>query len=263
MLPAAWRTALVTGASSGIGRAFAVALAARGLDVVAVARRKDRLDDLAEEVAVSPGGSIEVLAADLADRSELVEVEARLTDPSRPVDVLVNAAGFGRQGRFATLSVEDEERQVQVNVVAILRLTRAALPGMIDRGTGALVNVSSIAGHQPIPLWATYSACKSFLTTMTRAVEDELKGTGVKALLVLPGFTTSEFHDHTGFERSLIPAPAWMQPDQVVAASLRALERGRAEVVPGLHFRALALSSRLSPWAVTRRVLRVATRRMW
>ena len=253
----------MTGASSGIGRAFAVALAREGLDVVAVARRKDRLDELAEEIAGLHSRDVEVLPADLADPAQLAAVEDRLEDASRPVDVVVNAAGFGSQGRFATLPVDEEQRQVQVNVVGLMRITRAALPGMIERGTGAVVNVSSIAGHQPIPLWATYSASKAFVTTLTRAVEDELKGTGVQALLVLPGFTTSEFHDHTGFERSLVPGPAWMEPDEVADAALRALERRRAEVVPGLHFRALALSSRLSPWALTRRVLRVATRRMW
>ncbi len=263
MLPASWRTALVTGASSGIGRAFAVSLAGEGLDVVAVARRKDRLEELAEEIAGVHHRNVEVLPADLADPAELGAVEARLGEASRPIDVVVNAAGIGNQGRFATLPVDEEQRQVEVNVVALMRLTRAALPAMVERGTGAVVNVSSIAGHQPIPLWATYSACKAFVTTLTRAVEDELKGTGVQALLVLPGFTTSEFHDHTGFERSLVPGPAWMEPDEVAHAALRALERRRAEVVPGLHFRALALSSRLSPWAVTRRVLRVATRRMW
>jgi len=263
MLPTSWRTALVTGASSGIGRALAVGLARRGLDLVVVARRANRLEELAEEVRTAHGRAAEVLAADLGDPDQRGPVEARLADPTRPVDVLVNSAGFGSQGRLATLGIDDEERQVQVNVLAVLRLTRAALPGMIERGTGAVVNVSSIAGHQPIPLWATYSASKAFVTTLSRAVQDELKSTGVRCLTVLPGFTRSEFHDHTGFERSLIPGPLWMESEAVAEAALDSLEQGRAEVVPGLHFRALALSSRLSPWAVTRRVLRVATRRMW
>lgn len=263
MRPTSWSTALVTGASSGIGRALARGLARRGLDLVVVARRQDRLEQLADELRAEHGRTVEVLAADLGDPAQRGPVEARLADPARPVDVLVNSAGFGSQGRLATRPIDEEERQVQVNVVAVLRLTRAALPGMIERGTGAVVNVSSIAGHQPIPLWATYSASKAFVTTMTRAVEDELKGTGVQALLVLPGFTTSEFHDHTGFERSLVPGPVWMTSEAVAARALDALDHGRAEVVPGLHYRALALSSRLSPWAVTRRVLRVATRRMW
>ena len=263
MLPTSWRTALVTGASSGIGRALAVGLARRGLDLVVVARRANRLEELAEEARTAHGRAAEVLAADLGDPDQRGPVEARLADPTRPVDVLVNSAGFGSQGRLATLGIDDEERQVQVNVLAVLRLTRAALPGMIERGTGAVVNVSSIAGHQPIPLWATYSASKAFVTTLSRAVQDELKSTGVRCLTVLPGFTRSEFHDHTGFERSLIPGPLWMESEAVAEAALDSLEQGRAEVVPGLHFRALALSSRLSPWAVTRRVLRVATRRMW
>ena len=256
-------TAVVTGASSGIGRAFAVGLAERGYDVVAVARRKDRLDELAEELRVKCGRSVEPLAADLSDPEQLATVEARLCDSAQPVDVLVNAAGFGTQGRLARLPVEEEERQIRVNAVALMRLTRAVLPDMIERGEGAVVNVSSIAGHQPIPLWATYSATKAFVTTFTRAVGGELKGTGVKTLLVLPGFTETEFHDHSGFERSLVPGPAWMTPSQVAEIALRRLEQGRPEAVPGVHYRALALASRLSPWAVTRRVLRVATRRMW
>ena len=263
MLPTSWRTAMVTGASSGIGRAMAVGLARRGLDVVAVARRQDRLEELAAEIRADHGRAVEVLAADLGDPSQRGPVEARLADAARPVDVLVNSAGFGSQGRLATLEIDDEEQQVQVNVLAVVRLTRTALPGMIERGTGAVMNVSSIAGHQPIPLWATYSASKAFVTTFSRAVQDELKGTGVRCVTVLPGFTRSEFHDHTGFERSLIPGPVWMESEAVAESALDALERGRAEVVPGLHFRALALSSRMSPWAVTRRVLRVATRRMW
>lgn len=263
MQPTSWRTALVTGASSGTGRAFALGLARRGIDVVAVARRRDRLDALAEEVRSSHGRQVEVLTADLADPAQLAAVEARLADGARPVDVLVNAAGFGSQGRFASLAADDEERQVRVNVVAVVRLTRAALDGMMARGTGAVVNVSSLAGQQAIPLWATYSATKAFVTTMTRALTEELRGTGVRSLLVVSGFVDTEFYDHTGFDRSLIPKPVWMQPQQVADLALRDLERGRTESVPGLRFRALGAASWVSPWPLTRRVLRVATRRMW
>jgi len=152
---------------------------------------------------------------------------------------------------------------VRLNVLAVVRLTHAALPGMIDRGHGAVVNVSSVAGHQPIPLWATYSAAKSFVTTFTRAVAGELRGTGVHMLALIPGFTSTEFQDHAGFERKLVPGPAWMTPEAVVAAALKDLERGRVHSFPGVHNRLVAAASRLSPWALTRRVLRVATRRMW
>jgi short-subunit dehydrogenase len=144
-----------------------------------------------------------------------------------------------------------------------VRLTHAALPGMITRRHGGIVNVSSVAGHQPIPLWATYSASKAFVTTFSRAVAGELKGTGVRMLVLLPGFTHTEFQDHAGFERKLVPGPAWMTPEAVAEVALRDLEHGRVHSFPGLHNRVVAAASRLSPWAVTRRVLRVATRRMW
>jgi short-subunit dehydrogenase len=261
--PSRWRTALVTGASSGIGRAFAWGLAGRGIAVVAVARRGDRLADLAAELQTACGVTVEVLEADLTDADQRASVEARLADRARPVDVLVNNAGFGTQGRFAELPVDREEEEIRLNVLAVVRLTHAVLPGMIERGDGGLVNVSSIAGHQPIPLWATYSATKAYVTTFSRALTAELAGTGVRVVTVMPGFTYSEFHDHSGFERALVPGKAWMTPEAVAETALRRLERGRKETVPGAHFRALAVASRLSPWPLTRRVLRVATRRMW
>lgn len=253
-----YRTALVTGASSGIGRAFAVALARQGTAVIAVARRRDRLDELAREAK-----GVEPLVADLTDGDQLATVERRLADPARPVDLLVNCAGFGTQGRFAELPLDAEDRMVRLNVLAVVRLTHAALPGMITRRHGGIVNVSSVAGHQPIPLWATYSASKAFVTTFSRAVAGELKGTGVRMLVLLPGFTHTEFQDHAGFERKLVPGPAWMTPEAVAEVALRDLEHGRVHSFPGLHNRVVAAASRLSPWAVTRRVLRVATRRMW
>lgn len=255
---ATYGTALVTGASSGIGRAFAVALAEQGTSVIAVARRRDRLEDLAREVS-----GVEVLAADLTDPSQLTTVEERLADGARPVDLLVNCAGFGTQGRFAELPVDVEDSEVRLNVLALVRLTRAALPGMVARGHGAVINVSSVAGHQPIPLWATYSASKAFVTTFSRAVAAELRGSGVRVLALLPGFTYTEFHERSGFERGLVPGPAWMTAQAVAETALRDLERGRVHSFPGLHNRAVAAASRLSPWAVTRRVLKVATRHMW
>jgi short-subunit dehydrogenase len=235
-----------------------VALAEQGTTVVAVARRRDRLEELAREV-----GDVEVLMADLTDEDQLATVETRLADPARPVDLLVNCAGFGTQGRFATLPADVEDRQVRLNVLAVVRLTRAALPGMVERGHGAVVNVSSVAGHQPIPLWATYSASKAFVTTFSRAVAAELRGTGVRVLTVLPGFTHTEFQDHSGFERNLIPGPFWMTPQAVAEAALRDLGRGWVHSFPGFHNRVIAAASRVSPWALTRRVLRVGTRKLW
>ena len=250
----------MTGASSGIGEAFARRLAADGADVVVVARRRNRLEELASELTATNGCRVDVLEADLTDPSQRAAVEARLSDPDRPIDLLVNSAGFGTQGPFAELPVETEEEEIQLNVLALVRLTRAALPGMIERGRGGVLNVSSIAGHQPLPLWATYSASKAFVTTFSRAVAAELRGTGVQVLTLMPGFTHTEFHDRSGFTRELIPSPAWMKPDAVVDKALHALGRGRDGTIPGIQNRALATASRLSPWALTRRVLQLATR---
>ncbi|MGH9225512.1 MAG: SDR family NAD(P)-dependent oxidoreductase [Acidimicrobiales bacterium] len=261
--PPQWRTALVTGASSGIGRAFALALARRGMDVVAVARRRDRLEELAAEIAETYGRSVEILPADLSEREGLAAVEARLADADRPVDVLVNGAGFGTSGKFVDSSVETEQQEIDVNVSALVRLTRAAVPPMVARGTGAVVNVSSIAGHQPLPWWATYAATKAYVTTFSRALAAELGGTGVRVLTLMPGFTRTEFHKHDQLTRELIPGPAWMTPDAVAESALGRLERGRTESIPGFHNRAIAYLSRMSPWPLTRLVLRLGTRKVW
>jgi short-subunit dehydrogenase len=258
----AWTTALVTGASSGIGEAFARALATRGTNLVVVARRRDRLEQLAAQLRERHGIDVEVLTADLADPPQLATVEERLSDTARPVDLLVNAAGFGSQGKFVKLPIDREDEQIRVNVLALVRLTRAGLPGMVERRHGAVVNVSSLSGHQPMPLWATYAATKAFVTSFSLAVNAELDGTGVQVLSLMPGFTRTEFHDHTPeFSREFIPGPAWMTADAVVERALADLERGRDGSIPGAHYRALALASRLSPWPLTRRVLSVATRR--
>ena len=263
MAPPKWGTALVTGASSGIGRAFAVALAKRGVGVVAVARRKDRLEELAAEITSAYGVAVEVLPADLSDPAELAAVEARLADEARPIDVLVNGAGFGTSGKFSESSVETEQREIDVNVSALMRLTRAAVPGMAARGVGAVVNVSSVAGHQPLPWWTTYAASKAYVTSFSRGLASELRGSGVRVLTLMPGFTRTEFHKHDELSRELIPGPAWMTPEAVAESALSRLERGRSESIPGIHNRAIALVSRLSPWPLTRLVLRLATRKVW
>ena len=262
-MSATWGTALVTGASSGIGRAFAVELAKRGTDVIVVARREDRLQELAREIANVHGRSAEVLRADLADPDELATVEARLADEGRPVDVLVNNAGFGTSGRFADLAVDREDQLVRVNVLALVRLSRAVLPGMEKRGRGGIVNVSSLAGEQPLPGWATYAATKAFVSDFSRSLATEMKGTGVTVTLLLPGFTRTEFQDHGDFAQRLIPGPAWMTPEEVARHALKALGKGRTETIPGIHNRVVALATRLSPWPLTRTVLRTATRKMW
>lgn len=261
----AWRTALITGASSGIGQAFAAQLAARGTDLVVVARRRDRLETLAQDLEDAHRVSVEVLVADLADPAQRATVEARLAsaDGQPPVDLLVNNAGFGTSGRFAELDLDREEELVRVNVLAVVRLTGSALPGMVARRHGGIVNVSSLAGEQPLPLWADYAASKAYVTSFSRAVAAELKGSGVRVLAVLPGFTRTEFHEKGDFGQALIPGPAWMDAGEVTGDALEALDRGRPETIPGLQNRMVALASRMSPWPLTRQVLRTATRKRW
>jgi len=253
--PPNWERALVTGASSGIGRAFAVSLAASGTRLVLVARRGDRLDALAAELRAAHGTEVEVLTADLTDDADLVGVEARLGDEASPVDLLVNNAGFATSGRFAELPVDGEVAEIRLNVMAPVRLTRAVLPGMIARGHGGVVNVSSIAALQPLPHWATYAATKAYLTSFGEAVHEEVRGHGVTVLTLMPGFTHTEFHSHSGVPPLGIPGPLWMDPEEVVSSALGALRRRRASRVPGIANRAVATLSRLTPRTLSRRIV--------
>ena len=252
----------MTGASSGIGRAFAVELAAAGTELVVVARRADRLDQLATEIVEAGGPKPEVLVADLAESDQRAAVEGRLGDRSRPVDLLVNNAGFGTRGFFADLPVETEEAEIRVNVLAPVSLARAALPGMVERRRGGILNVSSMAGLQPLPGWATYAATKAFLTTFSQSLHEEVRSHGVSVLALMPAFTRTEFHDHASMARSSIPGPFWMTPEDVVRSALGALDRNRAVHVPGLPNRGVAMLSRLAPWAVSRRIVHAANRRI-
>ena len=179
--------ALVTGASAGIGRAFATTLARNGHDLVVVARDTARLDALAKELEAAHGTTTEVLTADLSHGADVATVEARLADSARPIDLLVNNAGFGTMGRFHELPIRGEISEIGLNVVAVTRLTHAALPGMVERGCGGVINVSSIAGVQPTPLNATYGATKAFVTSLSEAIHEELKGTGVNCMVLCPG----------------------------------------------------------------------------
>jgi short-subunit dehydrogenase len=245
--------ALVTGASSGIGRAFALGLAQRGHDLVLVARDVERLTELAAELE-GRGAAAEVLGADLVDPVGLAGVEARLDDAARPVEMLVNNAGFATWGPLVELDPAGEEREIRLNVVALTRLTRAALPGLVARGHGGVLNVSSIAGYQPTPGNATYGATKAFVTSFTQAVHEELKGTGVRCMLLSPGFTRTEFQARAGIDSTGVPGVMWQSPEVVAAAALRAYERGRATCVPGAMNLTTAAFTQVMPHAVTRRI---------
>jgi short-subunit dehydrogenase len=250
-----WPTALVTGASSGIGRAVAVQLAAQGSDLVLVARRRDRLEALAEELSAARGVKVEVLVADVTDPAQLAAVEDRLRSGTPPVDLLVNNAGLGAHGPFADIPLDWQDGQIRLNVLAPVRLSHVALEGMLARGRGGILNVSSIAGLQPMPNVATYAATKAYMSSFSHALHEEVRRQGVVVTALLPGFTRTEFHDAAGMSRSMVPGPAWMKADTVARAGLRAVARGRAQCVPGLGYRVLTVVSGLTPWAVSRRVL--------
>ena len=192
--------ALITGASAGIGTAFARRLADRGHDLVIVARRKDRLNDLAQEINKSSNREVEVLVADLESAKGVRVVEDRVVDADRPVDLLVNNAGFGTSGRFDQLPIEAEEAEINLNVIALVRLTHAALGSMVERGHGGVINVSSVAAYQPTPHSATYAATKAFVSSFTNAIHEELRGTGVKAMVLAPGVTHTEVHLRAGID---------------------------------------------------------------
>lgn len=256
--------ALITGASAGIGSAFAHRLADRGYDLVVVARRADRLSELAEQISIRTGNDVEVLVADLESTDGVSAAEARLTNDERPIDLLVNNAGFGTSGRFDQIPIESEEAEIRLNVVALVRLTHAALGVMVARGHGGVINVSSVGAYQPTPYSATYAATKAFVSSFTNAIYEELRGTGVKAMVLAPGFTHTEFHSRAGIDdKGQIPEFLWQSADEVVALALRAYDRGRAVCVPGPINTAAAAFSGSLPAGVTRRIASMVTKRAY
>jgi uncharacterized protein len=244
------RRALVTGASAGIGRAFARQLADRGVTLVLVARRADALERLAAELPVE----VEVLPANLTRDDDLARVEQRLRAVEDPIDLLVNAAGFGAYGRFDGLDVDRQAELVDLNVTALVRLTHAVLTQLRARRTGAVVNVGSTAGFQPDPYGAVYGGSKAFVRSFTEALHEELRGSGVRVQLLAPGVTHTEFQDVADVALDPLSAANAMRPDEVVAIALRDLGRGRAVSVPGATNRLLAVGAQVTPTAVSRRV---------
>jgi uncharacterized protein len=241
--------ALVTGASAGIGEEFARQLAARGHDLVLVARDRARMEALAKELADERGANVEVLPADLTDGEQLASVEAR----ARNVDMLINNAGYGTFGNFYELDLAVEIREVQLNVLALMRLTHAAAGAMAARRNGAILNVSSLAGFQPGPMNATYSASKAFVTSFTEAVHEEMKGTGVSVSVLCPGFTHTEFQERANAPASSVPGFMWQNAPEVAAAGLDGLAKNKAIIIPGSVNRVLGTLANMAPHAVTRR----------
>ena len=249
-------TALVTGATSGIGAAFVRAFAARGHDVVLVARDSARLAQVGEDVAGSHRIEVEVLPADLSVRSQLMRVEERLCDPARPVDILVNNAGFGLNRSFRSSDVEDEQRMLDVLVTAVMRLTHAAVPGMLQRGRGQIINVSSVASFLP---FGSYSAAKAYVTTFSQGLHADLAGSGVQVMALCPGFVHTEFHARADVRTS---GPDWMWTDAqtVVDQALRELRKGKSVCVPTLPYKAVSAGSHLLPRELLGRAERIRRR---
>ncbi|MGW6915241.1 SDR family NAD(P)-dependent oxidoreductase [Kitasatospora sp. NPDC054939] len=237
-------TALITGATAGIGAAFARKLARGGHSLVLVARDTKRLESSAAELAATYGVETEVLTADLATEEGIAAVEARLADAGRPVDLLVNNAGFGNKGAFLTVPLDDELAMLKVHIEAILRLTTAALPGMRERRRGAIVNVASVAAFLPR---GTYGASKAWVVSFTQGVLRDLGGTGVRMLALCPGFTRTEFHARAGMGTGNIPAWSWLSAERVVDEAMRDLARGRSLSVPGKRYKLAVAAARLLP----------------
>jgi short-subunit dehydrogenase len=238
--------AMVTGATAGIGNAFARALAARGTHLVLVARDAPRLADVARRLRERHGVDVEVIAADLADREQLERVADRLRDHARPVDLLVNNAGFTVRQHFVGGDLGAEERLLDVLVRAVLVLSSAAAPGMVERRRGALVTVSSVAAFMPS---GTYSAAKAWATTFTLSLAAELSGTGVTATALCPGYVRTEFHGRAGIRMGRLPRWAWLDVDRLVADCLRDVARGRSVSIPGLRYRLAVVALRHLPLA--------------
>ena len=242
--------ALVTGASAGIGATYAEFLAKQGHDLVIVARDKARLTERANDLEKRFGISVEVLSADLATSEGIKKVELRIENKARPFDVIINNAGFGINKSFAESDRQSENDLLDVLVRAPLRFMHAALPGMIERKRGTIINVSSVAG------WiagGSYSAAKSFLTVMSESLHTELRGSGVNVLALCPGFTRTEFHQRGRMNMKGLPEFMWLSTERVVSESWKAAQAGKAISVPGLQYKFLYLLISLAPRKLVRK----------
>lgn len=245
------KTALVTGATAGIGASFARLLASKGYDLVLVARDEARLHDSAQILKTDFGVSSEILRADLSSSEELKLVEDRITSVTNPIDVLINNAGFGINKSFLLSDVDAEQQLLNVLVKTPMRLMHAVLPVMKSRNTGIIINVSSMAA------WiagGTYSAAKSYLTVLSESLHTELRGTNVKVLALCPGFTRTEFHQRGRMRMNALPNFMWLNADRVVAQAWDDATRGKALSIPGWQYTILSSVTRFGPRPLVRKL---------
>ncbi|BDP43819.1 short-chain dehydrogenase (plasmid) [Deinococcus aetherius] len=251
--------ALVTGASGGIGEEIARELAARGFDLVLVARTLSKLESLGEVLRVQHGVTAHSIALDLSDPAAPAHLEAEVQRRGLVVDVLVNNAGFASYGEFWQLDLDHEMRMLQVNVTTLVELTRRLLPGMVERGRGRVLNVASTAAFMPGPLMAVYYATKAFVLSFSEAIAEELRGTGVTVTTLAPGPTESGFQARAGMEDSkLVKGRAIMDSATVARLGVDALLRGQRVIIPGRANQLQALSPRFLPRALVPGIVKSA-----
>jgi len=243
-------TALVTGASSGLGELTADLLAGSGVATVVVARRADRLEALAAR-----HGDVEVLVADLSTEAGQASVAARIADPERPIELVVNNAGFGTSGMFHELDPDRLDNEVEVNVAAVTRLSHAALASMVPRRRGWLLNVSSVASFQPAPRLAVYAATKAYVTSLTESLHEEVRDSGVHVTALCPGLTRTEFQSvsNTDSYSDDYPATAWTSPELVVRTGLADVVANKAISVPGVQYKVLSSLTSMTPRWIRRK----------
>lgn len=244
-------TALVTGATAGIGASYANLLAKEGFDLILVARDLPRLNQVAKELSKRFGVKTQCMKADLTKPSQLARVEKRVADLKKPIDVLVNNAGFGIKDGFTVSNLDKEQDLLDVLVTAPMRLTHAVLPVMVKRNTGIIVNVSSVASFIA---GGTYSAAKSYLTVFSESLHTELRGTNVKISALCPGFTRTEFHSRGRMKMTALPKFMWLDSDKLVSKSWKHVNANRAISIPGWQYKILSAIARNTPRPIVRKV---------
>ncbi len=252
--PSNQATVVVTGASSGIGTELARGLARRGYPLVLVARRRERLDELADQLGTQYSVDVDVMPLDLADADSRNQLAERLR--SEPIAGLCNSAGFGTSGVFHTLPIERESEEVVLNALTLMELTHAALPGMVERGAGAVLNIASIAAFQPLPGMAVYSATKAFVQTFSEAVHEGLHGTGVSCTVLCPGPVPTEWAEIADAEHVNIGI-AQVSPRDVAEAAIAGMREGKRSVVPGIVPKVATMGGRFAPRSVLLPALRI------